>query len=60
MSMPFIFFSLKGSVYIMYYKPEEITNITIENGIKKTKYPYLKTCILGFLAGGFVDRKSVV
>ncbi len=37
-----------------YYKPEEITSITIENGYKKTKYPYLKTCILGFLAGGFV------
>jgi formate transporter len=37
-----------------YYKPEEITDFTIENGIKKTKYPYLKTCILGFLAGGFV------
>lgn len=44
----------------MYYKPEEITNITIENGIKKTKYPYLKTCILGFLAGGFVAMGYLV
>lgn len=37
------------------YKPEQIADITIENGTKKTKYPLLKTVILGFQAGAFIS-----
>src|SRR3954447_16726030 len=37
-----------------YSKPEKIMEITIENGVKKSKYPTLKTLILGFEAGAFI------
>ncbi|OCA88304.1 formate/nitrite transporter [Bacillus sp. FJAT-27225] len=37
-----------------YYKPEEILDITIENGVKKTRYPFKKSAILGFQAGAFI------
>jgi formate/nitrite transporter len=37
-----------------YSKPEKIMEITVENGHKKTKYPPLKTMILGFEAGAFI------
>jgi len=39
---------------VSFYKPEEITDVTIQYGIKKTTYPLLKTAILGFLAGAFI------
>lgn len=35
-------------------KPEKIMEITVENGIKKTTYPLMKTLILGFEAGAFI------
>ncbi len=35
-------------------KPEKIMEITVENGIKKTKYAPLQTLILGFEAGAFI------
>ncbi len=38
-----------------FYKPEQIASITVENGTKKTKYPLLKTLILGFQAGAFIS-----
>ncbi|AGK52156.1 formate/nitrite transporter family protein [Bacillus sp. 1NLA3E] len=38
-----------------FYKPEQIASITVENGTKKTKYPLLKTVILGFQAGAFIS-----
>jgi formate/nitrite transporter len=37
-----------------YSKPEKIMEITVENGVKKTKYPTLQTLILGFEAGAFI------
>lgn len=37
-----------------YSKPEKIMEITVENGIKKTKYPFMETLILGFEAGAFI------
>lgn len=37
-----------------YSKPEKIMEITIENGVKKSKYPPLQTLILGFEAGAFI------
>src|SRR4051812_43880826 len=37
-----------------YYKPEEILDITIENGVKKTKYSVKTSAILGFQAGAFI------
>ena len=37
-----------------YSKPEKIMEITIENGMKKTKYAPLQTIILGFEAGAFI------
>lgn len=37
-----------------YSKPEQIMEITIGNGVKKTKYPLLQTYILGFEAGAFI------
>lgn len=37
-----------------YYKPEEIMEMTIQTGAKKTTYPLLKTLILGFQAGAFI------
>jgi formate transporter len=37
-----------------YSKPEKIMEITIENGLKKTKYAPLQTIILGFEAGAFI------
>jgi formate transporter len=40
---------------VSFYKPEQIADITIENGTKKTKYPLLKTVILGFQAGAFIS-----
>jgi len=35
-------------------KPDQIMAITVENGVKKTKYAPLQTCILGFEAGAFI------
>ncbi len=37
-----------------YSKPEKIMEITVENGMKKSKYPPLQTLILGFEAGAFI------
>jgi formate/nitrite transporter len=37
-----------------YSKPEKIMEITVENGMEKTKYPLLKNLILGFEAGAFI------
>jgi formate/nitrite transporter len=37
-----------------YSKPEQIMEITVENGMKKAKYPPLQTMILGFEAGAFI------
>jgi formate/nitrite transporter FocA (FNT family) len=37
-----------------YSKPEKLMGITVENGMKKTKYHPLKTMILGFEAGAFI------
>jgi formate/nitrite transporter len=37
-----------------YSKPDKIMEITVENGVKKTKYPALQTMILGFEAGAFI------
>lgn len=37
-----------------YSKPEKIMEITVENGVKKTKYPPIQTLILGFEAGAFI------
>ncbi|ALC89541.1 formate/nitrite transporter [Bacillus sp. FJAT-18017] len=37
-----------------YYKPDEILDITIENGVKKTKYSCKTSAILGFQAGAFI------
>lgn len=36
-------------------KPDEILEISIKNGIKKTSYPLLTTLILGFQAGAFIS-----
>ncbi|MDF1509567.1 formate/nitrite transporter family protein [Robertmurraya sp. DFI.2.37] len=36
------------------YKPEEIIEITINHGVKKANYPFLKSLILGFQAGAFI------
>lgn len=38
-----------------FFKPEQIANITVENGKKKTQYPLLKSVILGFQAGAFIS-----
>lgn len=38
-----------------YYKPQQIAEITVENGVKKTKNPLLSVLILGFLAGAFIS-----
>ncbi len=37
-----------------YSKPDKIMEITVENGVKKTKYSPLQTIILGFEAGAFI------
>lgn len=37
-----------------YFKPEQIMEITVGNGVKKTKYPLAETLILGFEAGAFI------
>ncbi|PLR86819.1 formate/nitrite transporter [Bacillus canaveralius] len=37
-----------------FYRPEQIVKISIESGVKKTKYPLQQTLILGFQAGAFV------
>lgn len=41
-------------IYMSFYKPEQIAEITVENGTKKAKYPLLKSAILGFQAGAFI------
>lgn len=38
-----------------YHKPEQIMEVTIGNGQKKTNYPLMKTLILGFQAGAFIS-----
>ena len=35
-------------------KPDQIMAITVENGVKKTKYAPLQTILLGFEAGAFI------
>ncbi|WHY83837.1 formate/nitrite transporter family protein [Neobacillus novalis] len=37
-----------------YSKPDKIIEITVENGVKKTKYSVVQTMILGFEAGAFI------
>lgn len=37
-----------------YYKPQQIAEITVENGVKKAHNPLLTVLILGFLAGAFI------
>lgn len=37
------------------YKPDQILEISIKNGIKKTSYPLLTTLLLGFQAGAFIS-----
>ncbi|WP_106767326.1 formate/nitrite transporter family protein [Paenibacillus faecalis] len=37
-----------------YYKPQQIAEITVENGVKKATNPLLTVLILGFLAGAFI------
>ncbi|WP_077210817.1 formate/nitrite transporter family protein [Bacillus dakarensis] len=37
-----------------YSKPEDIAASTVNYGIKKAKYPFTKTLILGFQAGAFI------
>ncbi|MDQ0155507.1 formate/nitrite transporter family protein [Robertmurraya andreesenii] len=38
-----------------YFKPEEISEITIGYGEKKASYPFIKSLILGFQAGVFIS-----
>lgn len=38
-----------------YFKPEQIMDITIGNGQKKTSYSLMQTLILGFQAGAFIS-----
>ncbi|UNK18159.1 formate/nitrite transporter family protein [Paenibacillus sp. N3/727] len=37
-----------------YHKPQQIAEITVENGVKKAHNPLLTVLILGFLAGAFI------
>ncbi|HJV32238.1 MAG TPA: formate/nitrite transporter family protein [Bacillales bacterium] len=37
-----------------YNKPDKIVEITIENGVKKSKFPLSQSLILGFQAGAFI------
>lgn len=37
------------------HKPDQILEISIKNGIKKTSYPLLTTLLLGFQAGAFIS-----
>lgn len=37
-----------------FYKPQQIAEITVENGVKKAHNPLLTVLILGFLAGAFI------
>lgn len=37
------------------YSPEEIVEITIQNGIKKIQKPFLAKCILGFIGGAMIS-----
>ncbi|MGP0584629.1 formate/nitrite transporter family protein [Paenibacillus timonensis] len=37
-----------------YYKPAQIADVTVENGIKKAHNPLLTVLILGFLGGAFI------
>lgn len=37
------------------HKPDQILEISIKNGIKKTSYPVLTTILLGFQAGAFIS-----
>lgn len=41
-----------------YFTPSEIAEITIENGIKKTKLPAINMILLGILAGAFIAFAS--
>ncbi|MDN4618892.1 formate/nitrite transporter family protein [Paenibacillus sp. PsM32] len=38
-----------------FYTPQEIMNITAENGLKKSKLPFWTVLILGFLGGAFIS-----
>lgn len=49
-----IFVRRKGLVNMSFFKPEQIANITVENGYKKSKYSLLKSVVLGFQAGAFI------
>jgi formate/nitrite transporter len=44
----------KGAYLMGYSKPDKIMEITVDNGVKKTKYSPLQTMILGFEAGAFI------
>ncbi|AWB46310.1 formate/nitrite transporter [Paenibacillus sp. CAA11] len=37
-----------------YYKPQQIAETTVENGVKKAHNPLVAVLILGFLAGAFI------
>ncbi|MFC7678649.1 formate/nitrite transporter family protein [Paenibacillus sp. GCM10028914] len=37
-----------------FYKPQQIAEITVENGVKKAHNPLMTVLILGFLAGAFI------
>lgn len=43
---------------INFLSPAEITEATIQNGIKKTKLPFMKMLVLGILAGAFIAFAS--
>ncbi len=38
-----------------FYTPQEIMNITAENGLKKSRLPFWTVLILGFLGGAFIS-----
>ncbi|GAB6991236.1 formate/nitrite transporter family protein [Paenibacillus pini] len=37
-----------------YYKPQQIAELTVETGTKKTHHPLMAVLVLGFLAGAFI------
>jgi formate/nitrite transporter len=45
----------EGSSVMSLFKPDQILEISIKNGIKKTSYPLLTTLLLGFQAGAFIS-----
>jgi formate/nitrite transporter len=45
----------EGKIVMSFYKPDQILEISIKNGIKKTSYPLRTTILLGFQAGAFIS-----